>query len=281
MFPQLGAPAGFILSTGVFLLLSHFTSHEEFLSWGWRLPFILSTLLVLVGLWIRLRLFETPEFKNSMEKGEQVRIPLFSVLRHHPGALIAGIFSLLSTFVMFYLMTVFALGWGTSHLQYPRESLLFLQMAGVVCFALMIPVSAHYADRRSCREAMILATIIIFFFGFGFAPMMVSHHILRLFLFFVAGFSVIGLTYGPAGTILSELFPTPVRYTGASLAFNLAGIVGASPAPYIATKLALTYGIKAVGYYLSITAVITLLALVALRPASEKIKNDSLKTMKI
>lgn len=281
MFPQLGAPAGFILSTGVFLLLSHFTTHEEFLSWGWRLPFILSTLLVLVGLWIRLRLFETPEFKNSMEKGEQVRIPLFSVLRHHPGALIAGIFSLLSTFVMFYLMTVFALGWGTSHLQYPRESLLFVQMAGVVCFALMIPVSAHYADRRSCREAMILATIIIFFFGFGFAPMMVSNHILRLFLFFVAGFSVIGLTYGPAGTILSELFPTPVRYTGASLAFNLAGIVGASPAPYIATKLALTYGIKAVGYYLSITAVITLLALVALRPATEKIKNDSLKTMKI
>ena len=143
MFPQLGAPAGFILSTGVFLLLSHFTTHEEFLLWGWRIPFILSTLLVLVGLWIRLRLFETPEFKKSLEKGEQVRIPFLSVLRHHPGALIAGIFSLLSTFVMFYLMTVFALGWGTSHLQYPRESLLFVQMAGVVCFAIMIPVSAR------------------------------------------------------------------------------------------------------------------------------------------
>jgi metabolite-proton symporter len=270
MFPQLGAPAGFILSTGVFLSLSHFTTREEFLAWGWRIPFLLSAILVIVGLWIRLRIFETPEFTRFLEKGERVRFPLLSVLRKHSRALIAGIFSLLSTFVMFYLMTVFALGWGTAHLHYARESLLLVQMAGVLCFALMIPFSSRYADRRSCREAMILATILIFFFGFGFGPMMESHHLLRLFLFFVAGFSVIGLTYGPAGTILSELFPTPVRYTGASLAFNLAGIAGASPAPYIATKLASSYGLNAVGYYLSVTAVITLFGLLALRPAPEK-----------
>ncbi|MHB1286113.1 MAG: MFS transporter [Leptospirales bacterium] len=269
MFPQLGAPAGFILSTGVFLLLSHFTTHEELLAWGWRIPFILSAILVVVGLWIRLRIFETPEFTRSREKGERVRIPFFSVLRHHLRDLVAGIFSLLSTFVMFYLMTVFALGWGTVHLHYSRESLLLVQMVGVLCFALMIPVSARYADRRSSREAMILATVLIFFFGFGFAPMMESHHLLRLFFFFATGFSIIGLTYGPAGTILSELFPTPVRYTGASLAFNLAGILGASPAPYIATELASSYGLNAVGYYLSVTAVITLLGLIALRPVPE------------
>ena len=270
MFPQLGAPAGFILSTGVFLSLSHFTTREEFLSWGWRIPFLLSAVLVVVGLWIRLRIFETPAFTRSIEKGERVRIPFLSVLRHHPGALVAGIFSLLSTFVMFYLMTVFALGWGTVHLHYSRESLLLVQMAGVLCFALLIPVSARYADRRSSRETMILATILIFLFGFGFGPMMESHHLLRLFLFFAAGFSIVGLTYGPAGTILSELFPTPVRYTGASLAFNLAGIAGASPAPYIATELASAYGLNAVGYYLSVTAVVTLLGLLALRPVPEE-----------
>ncbi len=277
MFPQLGAPAGFILSTGVFLLLSHFTTREEFLSWGWRIPFLLSAVLVVVGLWIRLRIFETPAFTRSLEKGERVRIPFLSVLRHHPGALVAGIFSLLSTFVMFYLMTVFALGWGTVHLHYSRESLLLVQMAGVLCFALLIPVSARYADRRSSRETMILATILIFLFGFGFGPMMESHHLLRLFLFFAAGFSIVGLTYGPAGTILSELFPTPVRYTGASLAFNLAGIAGASPAPYIATELASAYGLNAVGYYLSVTAVVTLLGLLALRPVPEGARETALE----
>ena len=115
-----------------------------------------------------------------------------------------------------------------------------------------------------------IATVLIFFFGLLFAPMMAANHTGRLLAFFVAGFSVIGLTYGPAGTILAELFSAPVRYTGASLAFNLAGIVGASPAPYIATRLAQSHGLKAVGLYLSATAVVTFLALLFVRPAKEE-----------
>ncbi|MHB8370004.1 MAG: MFS transporter [Leptospirales bacterium] len=269
MFPQLGAPAGFILSTGIFLLLSRFTTRAEFLAYGWRIPFVLSAILVFLGLWIRLRILETPEFARTLSRGEEVRLPVAAVLLRHPGALLAGIFSLFSTFVLFYLMTVFALGWGTSRLGYSRESFLLVQMAGVLCFALFIPISARYADRRSAREAMLIATVLIFFFGLAFAPMMAAHHPGRLLLFFVAGFSVIGLTYGPAGTILAELFSTPVRYTGASLAFNLAGIVGASPAPYIATRLAQTQGLSAVGLYLSATAVVTFLALLAVRPAKD------------
>ncbi|MHB8543593.1 MAG: MFS transporter [Leptospirales bacterium] len=275
MFPQLGAPVGFILSTGIFLVLSHFTTRGEFAAWGWRIPFLLSALLVVIGLWIRLRLIETPDFRRSLDRGEQVQVPVLSVLRHHSGALLAGLFSLLSTFVLFYLMTVFALGWGTTHLGYSRESFLLLQIAGVFCFALMIPVSARYADHRGCRETMILATILIFLFGLMLGPMMVANSPGRILIFFVLGFSVIGLTYGPAGTILAELFPTPVRYTGSSLAFNLAGIVGASPAPYIATRLATTYGLKAVGGYLCVTAVLTLLALFALRPATGVVEERS------
>ena len=274
MFPQLGAPAGFILSTGVFLLLSHFTTRDSFSDWGWRIPFLLSALLVMVGLWIRLRILETPDFRRFLERGERVRLPVLSVLRHHAGPLLAGVFSLLSTFVLFYLMTVFALGWGTTRLGYSRESCLLLQMAGVLFFALLIPVSARYADRRSAREAMLVATVLIFLFGLVFGSLMVPHQTGRILLFFLAGFAVIGLTYGPAGTVLAELFSTPVRYTGASLAFNLAGIVGASPAPYIATRLAMTHGISKVGYYLCATAVITFLALLAVRPAPEVVDRD-------
>ena len=166
-------------------------------------------------------------------------------------------------------MTVFALGWGTTHLGYSRESFLMLQMAGVLCFALMIPVSARYADHRGCRESMMIATILIFIFGLSIGSMMVANHPGLVLLFFVLGFSVTGLTYGPAGTVLAELFPTPVRYTGASLAFNLAGIVGASPAPYIATRLAATYGLASVGWYLCVTAVLTFMALLAVRPIKE------------
>ena len=273
MFPQLGAPAGFILSTGVFLILSHYTSHEEFSSWGWRIPFLLSAFLVMIGLWIRLRLIETPDFRQSMDRGERARIPVFSVIIHHSRSLLVGLFSLLATFVLFYLMTVFALGWGTTHLGYSRETFLLLQMAGVLCFALMIPVSARYADHRGCRESMILATVLIFLFGLLLGHMMVAHHPGLVLLFFVFGFSVTGLTYGPAGTVLAELFPTPIRYTGASLAFNLAGIVGASPAPYIATKLAVTHGIGAVGGYLCVTAILTFLALLAVKPVNESGKS--------
>ncbi len=273
MFPQLGAPAGFILSTGVFLLLSHYMSHEEFSSWGWRIPFLLSAFLVMIGLWIRLRLIETPDFRQSMDRGERARIPVLSVIIHHSRSLLVGLFSLLATFVLFYLMTVFALGWGTTHLGYSRETFLLLQMAGVLCFALMIPVSARYADHRGCRESMILATVLIFLFGLLLGHMMVAHHPGLVLLFFVFGFSVTGLTYGPAGTVLAELFPTPIRYTGASLAFNLAGIVGASPAPYIATKLAVTHGIGSVGGYLCVTAILTLLALLAVKPVNESGKS--------
>ncbi|MHB1729994.1 MAG: MFS transporter [Leptospirillum sp.] len=269
MFPQLGAPIGFILSTGTFLALSHFTTHDEFTAWGWRVPFLLSAILVMIGLWIRLRLIETPDFRRAMERGERASLPALSVLRNHFGPLLVGLFSLLSTFVLFYLMTVFALGWGTTHLGYSRESFLMLQMAGVLCFALMIPVSARYADHRGCRESMMIATILIFIFGLSIGSMMVANHPGLVLLFFVLGFSVTGLTYGPAGTVLAELFPTPVRYTGASLAFNLAGIVGASPAPYIATRLAATYGLASVGWYLCVTAVLTFMALLAVRPIKE------------
>jgi len=186
-----------------------------------------------------------------------------TVLRRHPGTLVAGTLALMATFVLFYLMTVFALSWGTSALGYGRQEFLLLQMLGVLCFAATIPLAAMYADRFGRRRAMILATVGIILFGLLFRPLFAAGSAWQVLLFLCLGLGLMGLTYGPCGTILAEMFPTPVRYTGASLAFNLAGILGASPAPYIATRLAGSHGIGAVGLYLAGMAVLTLLALLA------------------
>ncbi|MBW3551425.1 MAG: MFS transporter, partial [Proteobacteria bacterium] len=261
MFPQLGAPLGFFLATGVFLLLTALMEESTFFAWGWRVPFIGSAVLVLLGLWVRLSIHETPAFQRILDQHERVSLPMMTVLRSHPRALLAGMFAALATFVLFYLMTVFALGFATLELGYARDDFLWLQLAGVLCFAATIPLAAVYADRRGRRTAMIVASAAIFVFGLVFAPLFVAGSLGGTLLFLALGLGIMGLTYGPVGTILAEMFPTAVRYTGASLAFNLAGIFGASLAPYVATWLAQNYGLEYVGYYLSAAAALTLLAL--------------------
>ena len=265
MFPQLGAPIGFFLSTGIFLLLTHFMADATFFAWGWRVPFLASAALVLVGLWVRLRIDETPAFRRVLDREARVRLPMREVLVRHPRALLVGTGLTLATFVLFYLMTVFSLSWGTLELGYTREQFLWLQMLGVVCFGLTIPLSALYADRHGRRRAMILATVAILAFGLCFAPLFVAGSLGGTLLFLVVGLGLMGLTYGPVGTILAEQFPAEVRYTGASLAFNLSGIFGASLAPYVATWLAKQYGLQSVGWYLAAAALLSLLALLAVK----------------
>jgi metabolite-proton symporter len=264
MFPQLGAPLGFLCSTGIFLLLTEVMDDAQFLAWGWRIPFVASAVLVFVGLWVRLSIAETPDFQQALDRDERVKVPMLTTVREHPVALATGTFALVATFVLFYLMTVFALSWGTSKLGYSREHFLMLQMIGVMFFALTIPVSALYADRFGRRNAMIVATLLIIGFGFVFAPLLESGSDLGVLAFLALGLGAMGLTYGPCGTILAEMFPTAVRYTGASLAFNLAGILGASPAPYIATRLGERYGLASVGWYLAAMAGLTLVALLVM-----------------
>ncbi|MEH6420571.1 MFS transporter [Pseudomonas sp. CGJS7] len=265
MFPQLGAPIGFFLSTGIFLLLTDTMGDKAFFAWGWRIPFLASAVLVFVGLWVRLRISETPAFQKTIDQHERVKAPMLSVLLRHPGALLAGTFSALATFVLFYLMTVFALSWGTSRLGYSREQFLLLQLGSVLFFAATIPLSALFADRRGRRLTMILSTLAVMGFGVLFETLFASGSAWGTLLFLGAGLAIMGLTYGPLGTILAEMFPTPVRYTGASLAFNLAGILGASLAPSIATWLAGSYGLAYVGYYLAAAGALTLIALLMVR----------------
>ncbi|MGE0114083.1 MAG: MFS transporter [Steroidobacteraceae bacterium] len=261
MFPQLGAPLGFICSTGIFLLLSEWISDAQFFAWGWRVPFLASSLLVFVGLYVRLRLEETPAFKQAIENDERVRLPMLTVMKDHPGILLLGTLSAVATFVVFYLMTVFALSWGTSALGFARQDFLVLQLIGVLFFAVTIPLSALAADKYGQRRMLMLAALLVVAFGLAFAPLFGSGSKFNVLLFLCLGLGLMGLTYGPIGASLAELFPTAVRYTGASLTFNLAGIIGASLAPYIATYLASHYGLQYVGYYLSAAGLLTWVAL--------------------
>ncbi|MEW6760019.1 MAG: MFS transporter [Pseudomonadota bacterium] len=273
MFPQLGAPLGFFLSGGTFLLLGQLMADEEFFAWGWRIPFLASALLVVVGLYVRLKITETPDFQKVLDRGERVKVPALTVLREHRRELVLGTLVALATFVVFYLMTVFALSWGTSRLGFSRQTFLTLQLVAVVFFGLTIPPSAILADRYGRRTAMILVSAAIAVFGLLFGPLFGAGTLAAAAVFMIAGMCLVGFTYGPLGTLLAEMFPPEVRYTGASLTFNFAGILGASLAPYIATWLATNYGLPSVGWYLSAAAILSLVALLlvgkgsAARPA--------------
>jgi metabolite-proton symporter len=262
MFPQLGAPLGFFCSGSVFLLLSRLLSEQQFFQFGWRIPFLASAVLVVVGLYVRLTITETPVFLNAVNRSERVKVPMLVVFREHAATLIVGVLASLATFVLFYLMTVFALSWGTTALGYRRDTFLMLQLLGIICFALTIPLSAILAERGR-RATLLGVSVAIAAFGLVMAPLLTAGTV-GAGVAMAIGLSLMGLTYGPLGTVLSELFPTPVRYTGSSLTFNLAGIFGASLAPYAATWLARTYGLQFVGYYLTTAALLTVAGLLAI-----------------
>jgi MFS family permease len=231
------------------------------------LPFLASAVLVLLGLYVRLTITETPVFQASVQRAEQAGVPILTVLGCHSRAIVAGILVCLATFVLIYLMTVFALSWGTIALHYSRGSFLLIQLFGILFFALAIPISALLAERGR-RPVMLGMTALIALFGLVLAPLFTAG-IAGVVFMMALGLALMGLTYGPLGTVVSELFPTAVRYTGSSLAFSMAGIPGASLAPYIATWLARNYGLQYVGYYLTGSAVLTFLGLLLIRETKD------------
>ena len=267
MFPQLGAPVGFLFSGGVFLLLSAALTDQQFFDFGWRIPFLFSAALVVLGLYVRLTITETPIFQK-IDRRERAKLPMWDVFRHHSGTLVLGVLVSLSAFVIFYLMTVFALSWGTNALHYGREKFLIVQLFGMLFFAATIPWSARLAETGR-RRMLLWVNALTAAFGFAFAPLFTSGTIGATMLM-VLGMALMGLVYGPLGTVLSELFPTAVRYSGSSLTFNMAGIFGASLAPYAATWLAQTYGLQYVGYYLSASCVLSIIGLLATRETKDE-----------
>ncbi|WP_443750533.1 MFS transporter [Asticcacaulis solisilvae] len=262
MFPQLGAPVGLFLSSGVFWLLLHFISQDALISWGWRVPFISSIVLIGVGLWMRLSLTETREFRESAAQEGHTGVPIGELFARHKRALFLGTFAALATFVLFYIGTAYLLSYNVKVRGIPFLDALAIQILGSFAFLLFIPLTAWLADKYGRRKVLIWTTVLIALFSFALAPLL-GGSVTSICVFAALAMALMGMTYGPIGTALAAPFPTRVRYTGTSLAFNFAGIVGASLAPYAATWLQKTYGLPYVGYYLGVSALITLACIVA------------------
>lgn len=274
-FPQLGAPIGYIIANGLFLVIAGLQPgadggpSESFLAWGWRIPFWFSVVMVVVGLWVRLKLVESTAFSKTVEKGSVRKIPLGTVLRNHWRQLILGTFFMLATYVLFYLMTTFTLSYGTTPtdaavagLGYSYTDFVLMSIIGVVFFGIFTLLSGPWADRWGRRRTLIWVTLAIIVFGLLFAPLLDGGHI-AVMAFLIIGFLLMGATFGPMGALLPELFPTNVRYTGSGIAYNVSSILGAAVAPFIAVALWSAGGGSPfwVGIYLSVMALITLVSL--------------------
>ena len=262
MFPQLGAPVGFIAANGLFLILGALLTPAQFHDWGWRVPFVLSAALVVVGLWIRLRLAETPEFAASLAEAPPPKVPLGELLSRHFGALAVGTIGAVACFALYYVATAFMLGYGTKTLGYSMKAFLGIQLGAILFMAIGIYAAAWLSDRRYDERRVLMAGCVgTMLAGLLMAPLMNSGSLLAVFLFLALSLTLMGFVYGPLGAWLPGLFPARVRYTGASMAFNVAGVLGGGLTPLIAQTLALRGGLLWVGLYSGGAALISLVAL--------------------
>lgn len=265
MFPQLGAPVGFIAANGMFLLLGLLLSAEDFQSWGWRLPFLASAILVGLGLWVRLKISETPAFKKALAEAEPSHVPMAEVFKRHGGALLGGTFAVVACFAIFYLSTAFALGYGTTTLGYSRETFLGVQLGAIVFLAAGIIAAGVWSDASNPRRVLMAGCVGTVVIGAAMGPMMGAGALPLVWAWLSAALFMMGFVYGPLGAFLPSLFPARVRYTGASIAFNVGGILGGGMAPIVAQALADKGGLTPVGYYLAAAAVVSLIGLAPLK----------------
>jgi len=265
MFPQLGPPVGFLLATGSFLLLANFLTEQEFKEWGWRLPFLASSVLVMIGLYVRLALAETAVFAKVLEQHKQVAMPLKAIVSAHVAPLILGALAMVVCYALFYISTVFSLSYGTTTLHIPRQQFLGMLCIAVVFMAIATPLSAWAGDRFGRRPVLLIAGSAALLSGFLLKPMLESGSPVIITAFLSLELLLMGATFAPMGALLPELFPSELRYTGAGTAYNLGGILGASFAPYIAQRLVTEGGLAWVGGYVSLAAAISLVAVWLMR----------------
>jgi metabolite-proton symporter len=264
MFPQLGPPIGFFIATGLFLALLLTFGEAAFTEWAWRVPFLLSAILVAVGLYVRVTLEETPAFKVAVARERRVAVPLGAVLRDEWAPLIQGSLSIVVCYALFYISTVYTLGYGVKALGIPRVGLLIMLCGAIVFMAVATPVSAALADRLGRRPVLLASAVAAV--GVGLAmPALLAQGTVGVFVFLSLALGVMGLTFAPLGALLPELFPTQLRYTGAASTYNLGGILGASFAPSLAQVLEANGGIAWVGYYIAAAALISFVAILTMR----------------
>jgi predicted MFS family arabinose efflux permease len=266
--PQLGAPVGFLTANGLFLLLGLGLSDADFIAWGWRVPFLFSALLVGVGLWVRLRIGETPAYREALEKAPPPLVPLGAVLRDHWAPTLAAGAAVVSAFAIFYLSTAFALSHMTAERGVSRETMLALQLAANLFLALGIVLAAIGADRTTPGRMLAWGAAATVLLGLVFGPALAEGSLALVFMTLAGGLLVMGFVYGPLGGWMPALFPVTVRYTGMSVAFNVGGILGGAVAPIAAQMLSAAGGIGLVGLFLSAAGLVTLLGVMVGRPSA-------------
>jgi MFS family permease len=266
--PQLGAPVGFLAANGLFLLLGFWLNDADFNAWGWRVPFLLSAVLVGVGLWVRLRVGETPAYREALEKAPPPLVPLGVVLRDHWAPTLAACAAVVSAFAIFYLSTAFALSHMTAARGVSRETMLALQLAANLFLALGIVLAAIGSDRTSPRRMLAWGAAATVLLGLVFGPALAGGSLALVFTTLAGGLLVMGFVYGPLGGWMPRLFPVTVRYTGMSVAFNVGGILGGAVAPIAAQMLSAAGGISLVGLFLSVAGLVTLLGVTVGRPSA-------------
>lgn len=266
--PQLGAPVGFFCSTGLFLMLQMSLSDQAFNDWGWRIPFVLSAVLVAVGLWVRLKLGETPAFAEALEHSTVHDMPIAPLFRHHLAMLLAGTVGALACFTIFYFATTFALAQATGPLHIPRVPFLLAQLAANFFFAAALIASAIWADRRGAAYVLVRGAWMAMALGLVFGAGLGSGSMWLVFATLAASLTVMGFAYGPLGPWLSGLFPVELRYSGISLSFSVGGVLGGALAPIAATKLAAMGMLPAVGLLLTLAGALTWIGARAGKPVA-------------
>ena len=282
-FPQLGAPIGLFVANATFFLVSYFWGQQALVEWAWRIPFVSSLALVLVGLYVRLTLHESHVFVEAEEKGKKLKAPVSVVFTKHFKPMVIGTFIMVATYSLFYIMTAFAQAYSRTPatlseagypmgLGIPANTFTGLLLMSAIVFAIFISISGLYADKIGRRKWLIWTTVSILIFALCMPLFLGNGTPASVFAFLVIGMALMGMTFGPMAALLPELFPTEVRYSGASLAYNIASIIGATIAAMISLKINALYGLIGVGIYLAINAFLTLLALLA----SKETKNVDL-----
>lgn len=265
MFPQMGPSIGFLLATLSFLALSLYLSDAEFKDWGWRLPFFASALLVMIGLYVRFKLMETSAFSKALAQHRTVQSPIKSLISGHLRAVLLGALAMTVCYNLFYTATVFCLSYGTKTLGITRIDFLQMLCVAVMFMAIITPLSARMSDTFGRKPVLLTGCFLGILAGFSLSPLLGSGSIPLITLFLSVSLLLMGLTFAPMGAFLPEQFPVAVRYTGAGLAYNLGGMLGASTAPFVSQLLVDKGGLVWVGYYMSTMAALSFLAVLAMQ----------------
>ena len=268
-WPQAGVPAGNLLAAGVLAIMSAIQSEQDFLAWGWRVPFLLSAVLIAIGYWVRSSLAESPVFAQAVAERGVERAPVLEAIRRRPGGIAIGAGLRVAENISFYLITTYAISYMTQIAHLSRTLALNAMLAGAAVEVVMIPIFAALSDRIGRRPVYVVGAAGMAIWGFAFFRMIDTGLTINVLIAVIVGLVLHGAMYGPQAAFIAELFPTRMRYSGASLAYQATSIFAGSLAPIIAVMLYKTYkSWMPIAIYLAVAGAISVVS--ALRARETK-----------